>query len=411
MKVLHLSGAPRGTGSGYAAVLTHQALLESGIDSRLLFLNDLPTNDPTIFRFADSSRIRTIERFLVTTLERTPTWLYPRRKSQLFSTGLLGLKLRENPLLKWADLIHIHWPNHGLISLREIAKWGKPVVWTLRDMWAFTGGCHYAQNCDKYKTICGKCPALGSARDKDLSTIGFSSKLQHLANSSIVWVAISTWMQARALESAVLRGKTINLIPSGVDCGSFKPTNQQQARRDRGLPLAKKIILVGAANLTDEAKGFAYVINSLRKLPANICIATFGGGQIQSEQVNKTVFNFGYISNSKILAELYNAADVFLGPSISEAFGKTFAEAQSCGLPAVCFADSGPADIVTHRTSGYLARMGDSDDLDAGIKYCLNARFNREEISNRARQRFDIRVTAESYCHLYRSVLHESGKP
>lgn len=405
MNILHISAASQNSGAGYAVMLTHQTLIEYGINSKVLYLVGENYSNQNIYFYTSNSIIRKLRRVIITTLDRVPTWIYLSRKEQLFSPGLVGLNLRHSKLLKWADIIHIHWANHGFIDIKEIGKWNKPVVWTIRDMWPFTGGCHYSFDCDKYKFNCGGCPVLCSDRKHDLSHLALRRKIKYLSTLSIHWVAISRWMKARAISSSVLKQKSISLIFSGIDCNTFKIVDNVKARDFFNFPYDTKIIIIGAVNLREECKGFQYVINTLNKIDKEYLVVTFGDGNIIQDEIPQKVINLGYINNGSDLANLYNSADIFLAPSKAEAFGKTFAEAQACGLPVVCFDETGPADIIEHLKTGYLASFKDEGDLLNGLLFCLTTTFNRNYISDRAKELFDIRTIAKQYIYVYGKTL------
>jgi len=405
MKILHISAAARASGAGYAVMLTHRELIENGIDSKILYLVEQDLLNHTILSYTSKSIIKKIKRFIVTTLDRCPTWVYPSKMEQLFSSGFFGLSLRHVEPVQWADIIHIHWANHGFVDLKEIRKWKKPVIWTMRDMWPFTGGCHHSSSCDKYLSFCGCCPVLGSRREKDLSRMALRIKLRNLPAAGIHWVAISNWLKSRASLSAVLKNEPIHVIFSGIDCSAFRKVDKGNARAMMNLPADAKIILIGAANIREEYKGYRYIINVLNKINREYLIVTFGNGKIIPDEVHQQVMNFGYLNDENVLAALYSAADVFLAPSVDEAFGKTFAEAQVCGLPVVCFDETGPADIIEHRKTGYLAKFKDEGDLMDGLLVCLDSEFDQDYISNRAKKLFDIHKTAKQYMELYENCL------
>ena len=240
LKVLHVSGASEESGAGYAALMTHNALIENGICSKILFLVGENESQSNVYHFNSGSIIKKIIRFSITNLDRLPQWFYFRRKNQIFSLGFFGIKHRNSKLFEWADIIHIHWSNHGLINIKEIVRWKKPVIWTLRDMWAFTGGCHYSLDCNKYQKKCGACPVLGSLNKQDLSTFGFNNKIKHFSESPILWVAISDWMRKKAISSTILYNKSIPVIFSGINCEVYKPSGTKISRDYFGLPLEKK---------------------------------------------------------------------------------------------------------------------------------------------------------------------------
>ena len=228
-----------------------------------------------------------------------------------------------------------------MINIKEIKKWDKQIVWTIRDMWPFTGGCHYSFNCEKYKLKCGSCPVLGSDATRDLSSFVLRKKIKYLSVLPIQWVAISSWMKAQASSSEVIKKKPISVIFSGIDCNIFKIVNKKKSRLAFNFPLSAKIILVGAGNLRHKYKGFKYLINSLNKVKKDYLVVTFGSGALKKNEIPQRIINLGYLDNNNDLSMLYNSADVFLAPSVAEAFGKTFAEAQACGLPVVCFKETG----------------------------------------------------------------------
>lgn len=343
---------------------------------------------------------------MITSLDRLILIFYYKRLNQIFSPGMFGQSLKKNRLVKWADVIHIHWANHGLVDISEIESWGKPVVWTLRDMWGFTGGCHYAFTCRKFEEACGSCPVLQSNDESDISQQMHRKKINSFqASNTIQWVAISTWMKEQAEKSSILRGKKIELVFSGVDTKQFFLEDRTMARNVMSLPLNKKIILVGAGNFKDEYKGYQYITAALNTMSAEILVITFGEGKIDSSEIPQKVINLGIISDKRLLRAVYNSAEIFFAPSIAEAFGKTFAEAQLCGTPVVCFDKTGPADIIEHHQTGYLAEYRNSTDLKDGVDYILTNTLDRKYISERSRRLFSIEESAKRYAEIYSQLM------
>jgi len=403
MKILHLSAASEQTGAGKATILTHQALKELGVESQVLFLKSR-IKDTNIFSYHDKNILTRFWRFFITSLDRFQLKFYRNKKNQIFSPGFIGLKLRNQELFKWADIIHIHWANHGFIDIKEINKWNKPVVWTLRDMWAFTGGCHYSFSCNKYRHTCGLCPVLQSTKTKDLSFFGQKRKLKYLSNENIKWIAISSWMQKAAQASTVLSGKEINIIHSGVDSNSFNILDKIQLRKKYGFNSSDRIILIGAGNLRESYKGFEHVVNVLNKTDTDLIIITFGSSSFVGNEIPQKFIHYGVVGEI-FLTELYNIADLFFGPSIAEAMGKTFLEAQLCGLPVLCFKDTGPEDIIKHEDTGYLAKFKNEDDLLNGFNYCISKKWNRDFIRSNAKENFDIKNIATKYIEIYEKSI------
>lgn len=400
-KVLHICAPIASEGAGAAAVLTHEALLRRGVDSRILFLKETAADGTRSFSFAHLSRGNRIRQLVLSLLDRAPVLTYRHREARLFSPGLVGLALEQVDLFRWADVVHLHWINHGFINVRDIGRWQKPVVWTMRDMWAFTGGCHYSLNCDRYARECGRCPVLGSESDSDLSRRVFAHKRACLPSAPIHWVAISRWLRDSALRSSLLRGKEIRVISSGIKTAAFTAVDSHSARAALGIPEQGRVVLLGANNLREKHKGFAVALDALRATPDPLTVVTFGHTGISAGELPHRVVNLGYVNGPAALSRVFGAADVFLAPSLGEAFGKTFAEAQCCGLPVVCFSDSGPADIVEHRKTGYLAVHGDGEDVRRGLGFALSENLDRRYISQRARKLFDIDTVAAEYSDLY----------
>jgi glycosyltransferase involved in cell wall biosynthesis len=392
-----------------AAINTHEALLQSNVRSRIIFLKEGLSNNPSITSL-NSSKIRyKLSRFLNTALEIILSKGFVKKGYGIFSLGLFGVKLKRHAWLRWADVIHIHWANYGLIDISEINDWGKPVVWTLRDMWAFTGGCHYSLDCTQYKNECNTCPMLRGGVRQHVSKYLFSRKYQYLNNSNITWVAVSQHMKINADSSTILSGALIKMIPSGVNCSDYKIIDKNEARLALNLPLDKKIILIGATNIRDTYKGFEYIKSSLQKLSPEIVVLTFGGGGLLgSEAPQKKIVNLGFVDRVEKLNLIYCAADLFLAPSVNEAFGKTFVEAQASGLPVVCFANTGPEEIIEHLKTGYLAKYKSEEDLLMGIGWVISHEFNKIYMRERVINLFDIKKIAELYNELYQKLTNQS---
>ena len=407
MKILHLSGASELSGAGKATFLTHHALLKQGLDSKVLFLKS-KLREPEIHSYHHKSFFHKLKRFFVTQFDQFPLLFYFKKNKRIFSPALIGLSLKRNNLISWADVIHIHWTNHGFIDISEISNWNKPIVFTLRDMWAFTGGCHYAFECMNFKNGCGKCPSLGSDKSFDLSKLVLKRKLKYLSSTNINWVAISSWMQKKAKESVILKNKKISIVYSGVDTTKFKILNKIETRNKLNLPLNKTIIIVGAADLRERYKGFEHAKTLLNKVNKDYLVITFGLGHFKEDEIPQEVIHYGMV-NTSILCELYNAADVFIGPSIAEGMGKTFLEAQLCGTPVLCFDETGPVDIVIHKETGYIAKFKDDGNLYKGLIFCLNTKMNREFIRNKSVNKFNINIIAKQYIKIYeKSIMDRS---
>ncbi len=314
----------------------------------------------------------------------------------------------------------MHWICDGFITPEDFPKFNKPIVWTLRDMWGFTGGCHYSEGCLKYQKSCGSCPLLASKNDRDITHKLWLRKQKCFRNLNLTLVGISHWLAACAAESSLFQNRRIEVIHNAIDESIFKPMPKNQVKESLGLPLDKKIILFGAISATqDQRKGFQYLEPTLQKLieneeyKNNIELVIFGSKQSQNspEFGVKTTY-LGRIWDNQVLAQVYAAADVTLVPSLEEAFGKTAAESLACGTPVVSFDSTGLKDIVEHQQNGYRAKCFSSEDLANGIAWVLSDEKRWQLLSYRARekveQEFSLQKQVESYIKIYKDILEIS---
>lgn len=410
MKVLHVS-ANLEHGAGQGAFLLHQALRQKGTDSNFLAIADPPSPIPHVFGL-ESSLLKRLRRITKTHADRLPLHFYPDRRAELFSPGFLGHDITRMECYRQADVINLHWINHAMLSPRTIGKIDKPFVWTMRDMWPFTGGCHYSFDCERYQRECGKCPLLGSQKLHDLSFYALRNKQNHFP-SGMHLVGISQWLSECAAQSAAINKPNIKTINNGIDTEQFKPIPQEEARKQLHIPLDKPVLLLGATNLEAAYKGFDYFETALHKLQEQDVVCCFFGSlsSERAEALNVPFKSMGKVSDIGTLNALYSAADCFVAPSIAEAFGKTLVESLASNTPVVCFDVMGPKDIIQHKRSGYRACFKDAVDLSEGIRWVLknSATIKTSGICRAdAVKCFDLtEAIAPQYIELYRRILAE----
>lgn len=285
MNILILNTSELTGGAAVAANRLAKALGKSGVEVSML-VRDRKTGDERVTALNDSfwaSRWNFI-RFV---WERLIIFICNHfRRKPLFQVSIAntGTDLSDHPLVKAADVIHLHWINQGFLSLADIRKLaliGKPIVWTMHDMWPCTAICHYSFGCERFKKECGECPFLSSSDKKDLSYHVFNKK-RFLADSKIQLVAVSTWLRQQAQDSALTNRLPVEVIPNVIDTSLFVPSDKEEARKSLSLPLDKKIILMGAARINDPIKGFEYLVKALsilkeRKGEEDYFLVLFGG--------------------------------------------------------------------------------------------------------------------------------------
>jgi glycosyltransferase involved in cell wall biosynthesis len=410
MKVLHIAAGELSGGAAKGSYLLHRAQCEIGITSRLLISGKDSCGDDSVIALAAGSQRKRMEFALRSRIGNLPLALYRRRKRWLFNTGLSGIDFTRLPDYKSADLVHLHWIN-GLVGIPTLRKVKKPIVWTMRDMWPLTGGCHYSIDCDRYQEGCGKCPQLQSNLNQDMSRFTASLKRLFLP-PNLQPVGVSHWISDAAASSAVFANHSIRTISNNVDTRVFVPADKNVARSLLGLPANKKIILIGAQNLGSYYKGFDLFLHASRLLASEaIHLVTFGFcGKEAVDSIPLSQSHLGFLADSVSLQLAYCAADVFVAPSRMDAFPKTPTESLACGTPVVCFDATGLKDIVDHRLTGYRAQPFEAADLARGIDWVLELPRDRyQAIRSHCREtvvkRFDSRVIARQYLDLYQEML------
>jgi len=334
-----------------------------------------------------------------------------------FSPANTGQNISRYSEIKNADIIHLHWVNGGFLSInniRKLAKTGKPVVWSLHDMNPFTGGCHHAASCTNYMRECGNCIFLRFPFDKDLSNRVYRKKLKLFRSGNFSFIAVSNWMAERARKSSLIGNSKIEVIPNSMDTDIFKPADKFSIREELGLPRNKFLILFGAANLLDKRKGFVYLIQALDKIKETRSeisekygLITFGKSSIV-ENSPVQVYPQAYLKDDYSIAKLYQAADVYISPTIEDNLPSTVMESLSCGTPVIVFNTGGIPDMVDHKINGYLAEFKNVNDLITGIYWIENhPEINqiRENCREKVMKNFSTEVIVTKHINFYRSLI------
>ncbi|MFX0170795.1 MAG: glycosyltransferase family 4 protein [Candidatus Hodarchaeota archaeon] len=339
-----------------------------------------------------------------------------RKQRGLFSTNFLPDKIYDKFVKLNPEIIHLHWISSNFIRIESLKLFIKPIIWTLHDMWPFTGGCHYDFFCGKYESECGKCPTLMSQKELDLSRWVLNRKLQAWQDLDLIIITPSTWLGRCARKSHVFRNKKVFVIPNGIDLQIFRPYDKQKVRSELSLPQDNKIILFGALkSLKNARKGFKFIkplIESISSLkPKNkIELLIFGASQsaLPFQLSVKTRF-LGHVNDDKALAKIYSAADVFIAPSIQDNLPNTVLEATACGTPSVSFNTGGVSDIIKHKRTGYLAQPFNISDLVKGVEWVLNANNHGNDFLRQCRKqverKFNINIVAQEYSKLYEKIV------
>jgi glycosyltransferase involved in cell wall biosynthesis len=413
MRILHVNTNDKDGGAARAAFRIHNGLLTRLVKSTFFVKEKTINSEHIITPLGKLNRLKIFINDRVDPLIKKICKISPHTP---WDTDEAIFDIVNPTIMNKYDIVNLHWINGGFLPIRKITKIKQPIVWTLHDSWAFTGGCNIPYDCKKYMIRCEKCEQLGGLSRVDLCEYVFKSKLQAYQRNMVI-VCPSRWLAECAKQSVLFKKMDIRVIPNGIDTIKYKPCNKIFARKVLGLNLDCKIILFGAMNaVSDENKGYKYLYQAICKLYVeqqsneHIELVIFGC------DYDKNVADFGFktwfmgrLYDDVSLALLYSAADIMVVPSKSENLPNTILESMACGTPVVAFSVGGIPDIIEHKINGYLVKPYDIELLTDGIKYILEDDIRWEILSKNARQKivnnFDTSIITDKYIDLYSQIL------
>ena len=408
MRVLIVNTSERTGGAAVAANRLMIALNNHGVKAKML-VRDKESDALTVVGLPKSPMLRwhfLWERLVV--FFRCHFSLKHLFEIDLANTGSDITKLRE---FQEADIIHLHWINQGMLSLkgiRKILQSGKPVVWTMHDIWPATAVCHLTLDCRQFVNKCSRCRLLPTG--STLADQIWKKKQWMLADASIYYVACSRWLESEAKASALLKGHKVTSIPNPIDTHIYNRCNKQEARQRLGLPADKRLILFVSQRVTNRNKGMDYLVEACRQLDVPDAGLVILGGHAE-EVVGQLPFEsypLGYVNDEHRIIDVYNAADVFVLPSLSENLPNTIMEAMACGVPCVAFRVGGIPEEIDHRQNGYVAEYRNAEDLARGIRWILTE-ADYDELSKNAvhkvAQNYSQQSVALKYLDVYQQAM------
>src|SRR5690554_990779 len=317
----------------------------------------------------------------------------------------------------------------AIIHLNWIAEWLDyesffnsipnhiPIVWTLHDQNPMTAGCHYSWECQKYLSQCSQCPQLGSKDKSDLARIGHKIKANALKKKNLHIVGDSEWITREAEKSTILKhAKSFQTIHYSIDFNIFKPSiSNQQTRKKYNIPENAFVLCFGAADFTNRRKGFSELIQALEQInkeTTNVHCLVFGAGSLLLDQTKLPPIHLPGHLTPKELAEVYGASDIFVIPSLHEAFGLTAIEAMACGTPVIGFNTGGIPDSVKAGKTGWLVEPGNSQDLAHHILKLTNNPASIRALSTSCflytQQNFSQQYEADQYKQVFDNILNNN---
>jgi len=406
--VVQFNSELRGGGATNASFRLHEELTRRGIDSRLILGSN---NDPTPRDHVDAIGSYPLLRKLL--------WRVMRPLGLNYIDILSTFSLHKHAWLQGGDTVmHFHnlhngWFNYlalpGLLS-------GRTAVWTLHDMWPFTGHCVYSFECERWRTGCGKCPHPETYPQIDRDNTRFEHwlKRQSFGKCKLIIATPSKWM-ADTTRQSFLGQFPVHHIPNGIDTDIYKPGDKAALREKLGLPNDKHILLFGCGHISDLwRKGGDLVPQIIARLPddlrAKCFIAVFGGDTDQMlGDMPVSGKSFGFLSGEQSKADLYAAADVLLFPSRSDNLPFVPMEALACGLPVVGFDSGGTAELIIHGETGALINAFEVETFAAEVSRLLTDAEHLARCMESSRrlavERYSLRAMADGYLKLYEESL------
>lgn len=374
MKILIVNTFDIEGGAAKAAYRLHRALLDKNVESHMLVQNK-SSDDNTVI--GPATKVEIIKNLIRRIMDKIPVMFYKHRTKTPFSSMWFPFsravdRINEiNP-----DIVHLHWVCASMIPIEDIIRIKAPIVWSLHDMWAFTGGCHYDEECKGYEKECGKCKVLQSSKEKDLSRWIFTRK-QNIYNkiNRLSIITSSKWMLDCVRNNSLFTGREIGTLPNCIPTNIFQPLNKDIAKKMFNIPSGKKVVLFSAMNpLGDSRKGAKELFSALDLLDVKDTIFVIAGSSIPAihQHMKYDTYYIPPLHDDVSLSVMYNIADVLVVPSLQENLANSIAEALCCGVPVVGFNIGGNRDMIEHKKTGYLAKAFDIADLANGINWVLS---------------------------------------
>ena len=375
MKILHLSFFDNYGGAGRAAFRILNSQLEQGIDVNMMVCSKYSKN-LNIFAIKNRFSLK-LNNLLVIIINFILVKIF--KQQSVYSLNILPSNIHKFINASNYDLINFHWINHEMISLKDIDKINKPIVWTLHDNWPFASIEHYIGKNDR-RIYDG----YNSQNSSFLEIFIWKKKLNIFKNKFSCVIAPSKWIEKLARDSVIFKNTKIVNIPYAIDPKIFFVENKLEALKKLEINFDlnnKFVISFGATSAQSEKrKGFNQVYKAIKKLNKefkNIHFIVFGEISEKLKKINN-ITNYSEINDENQLRSIYSSSDIFLSPSLQDNLPLTVMESLSCGTPVVAFNVGGMRDLILHKKNGYLAAEDNFDDFYEGIKFFLKNNLKKK---------------------------------
>jgi glycosyltransferase involved in cell wall biosynthesis len=412
MKILHLSTYDTG-GAYTAAQRINHALQKHGLDStHLVGLKNNASSavipflkpEPEGLNKLKQKGIRIANELKIAKKSNRLNHDFLKNKPkgfEMFTSPFSNLNPENHPLVKKADIIHLHWVAEFVDYENFFKNIDKPIVWTIHDMNSFTGGCHYSMDCEQYNQACSACPQLAMP---NVAPNFLSLKIKGISQAKkLHFVGPSKWLMNISKSSKVASRFQHHHIKNPCDSNVFKPINKVACKEVLGFPKDKILITYITPNIENKRKGFDFLVDLIKAFNNNDRLHFCCVGNT-SETL--PVHNFGHVTDEILMAQIYNATDLFLMPSLADNLPNVLIESILCGTPALSFNVGGIPEIIKHGQNGILCDIS-IESLIAELNNFLNQKylFDTLKISSEANLEYDMKKIAIQYETLYQEII------
>ncbi len=429
MNILHITHSDTG-GAGIAAVRLHEALLENGEDSKLLTFHKYTNGIAEHYLYDEKEASRfplmvSVKSKLDGILRRLNLGAdyygrFIRRHiagkavdHQMINFTISRNHLENHPLVKDADIIHLHWASGGVMDFgRFFSRLSKKVVWTLHDMNPFTGGCHYAYDCLEYTQDCQSCPQLDGARNPSVTRHQLAKKIAAMRcfKGELSIVTPSEWLMTCSQKSTLFNGLRHRSIYNVVDGSECYLEDKRACRQKHSIPQDKKVMLC-IASPSDPRKGGDVLLDAFDLMAHKDVLLCIVGGVFEELREHPSILQFGYVRDKAIKREIYNAVDVFVLPTMADNFPNTVVESLRCGTPVVSFAIGGISEQIT-QCNGVLVETRDAQSLAKGLDHFFDTQssYDPDSIAEESARKYAVNKVVSQHVDLYEDLACDSSK-
>ena len=333
------------------------------------------------------------------------------RKSRDQSLFTLYRKAGSGEFKSHKNLVHhLHWTPGvaGLTQIKNLIQSDSPTVWTLHDMWPFTGGCHYSMECDHFTKNCNGCPQVRGIFSQSVGERYQSKKQMFMGSKSFVAVTPSRWLRNQAEQSGMFTDCQFEVISNPIDTDIFLPNKHSQVFKSMEL-----VVGCNAVNLNDPIKGVNTLIHTLEKFQdqhpdLKVKLLAIGRGDISSKKIQ--IATTGFLSDQSQIATSYLQMDIFVSLATAEVFGLSIAEAQSCGIPVICLNSGGMPEMIRENINGFVIQ--DPPELLRALERFAGSEVSRVEMAVAARRHavanYSTQVVVKKYSDIYSGLISET---